>query len=152
MASRYAEKTTVSVAKSKTEIEDTVKRYGANGFATMEDTRQGKCMIAFEISNRQVRFILPLPKLEDFGQTPAGRRRRDGAAQAKAHEQACRAAWRALALVIKAQFEAVETGILSFDEVFLSNIVVPGGKTVGETIIPKIGSYNADQMPKLLPG
>jgi hypothetical protein len=53
--------------------------------------------------------------------------------------------------VVKAKFEAVESGISAFEEEFLANVVVPGGKTVGQTVIPQLGQYTADQLPRLLP-
>ena len=151
--SRYANKTSVSVARSRAEIEDTVIRYGASKFVSGLDTDLGEALVGFQVKSVQVRLLLSLPKLADFVTTDAGRRRSGGKpAIAKAHEQGCRSAWRAFLLVIRAKFEAVESGITTFEESFLAHIVVPGGLTVGETIIPSLGEYSAEQLPKLLPG
>jgi hypothetical protein len=38
------------------------------------------------------------------------------------------------------QFNAVEAGLVTIEEVFLSHIVGPNGKTVGQQILPKIDS------------
>ena len=42
----------------------------------------------------------------------------------------CRQRWRALNLAIKAKLEAVESGIVTFDQEFLAHIVGPSGQTV----------------------
>lgn len=62
--SRYAQETTVPVAKSKAEIEATISRYGASSFASMQSA--GKAAIIFEAEGRRVMFELHLPKLEEF--------------------------------------------------------------------------------------
>jgi hypothetical protein len=155
---RYASETTVSVARSKAEIEELLSRYGAGQFVSgWETTKQNvRAVIGFAVEGRQVRFELPLPakSSEEFAKTPAGRKRRNPADQEKAWEQACRQRWRALALVVKAKLEAVETGITTFEQEFLAHIVIPGsGKTVGEWIAPQIdAAYIHGKALKLLPG
>ncbi len=94
-----------------------------------------------------MKFILPMPDKEsrEFTHSPAGRPKPADAVH-KAWEQGCRQRWRALALAIKAKLEAVECGIVTFDQEFLAHIVGPDGRTVGETIIPMI---EANEMPRL---
>ncbi len=146
---QYAENTSVSVEKSKGEIEKILQRYGADQFISGWD--QKKAMIGFRMMNRQVKFVLELPMQEQFGITPSGRRRRDRDAQLKAWEQACRQKWRALALVLKAKLEAVESEITEFDDEFLAHIVLPNGKTTGEFMKPQIKlAYEKNKMPKML--
>ena len=66
-------------------------------------------------------------------------------------QQACRQRWRALALVIKAKLEAVETGIATFEQEFLAYIVLPNGQSVGDTAIPAIEAAAAGKdLPPLL--
>lgn len=150
--SQYAKNTDVSSARSRAEIEDTLDRYGATGYAY---ARQGdKAMIAFSMAERQVRFILPLPDPTDreFTHTPERRTLRAPEAQRKAYEQAERQRWRALALVIKAKLEAVESGITEFEREFMAHIVLPGGETVGDWMGPQIEqAYLTGRMPALLP-
>lgn len=131
MNGTYANSTQVSSAKSRQEIESTIERYGADEFAFA--TKNGVAMIGFVLYDRQIRFVLPLPARDDkaFRLTPTGLVRSQKA-RADAYEQAVRQKWRALALVIKAKLEAVESGITTFDEEFLANIVLPGGMTVYE--------------------
>jgi hypothetical protein len=134
----YATQTTVSVAKSKADIENTLLKYGCNGF--LSGWQGTTAMIAFQINGRQVKFLLPMPDQGDreFTHTSNGRVRTKASAYA-AWEQACRQRWRALGLVIKAKLEAVECGIFTFEQEFLAHLVAGAdGRTVGQMILPQL--------------
>ena len=149
--SRYAKDTSVSVSSSKVEIERIVERYGADQF--MSGWTNEKAVIGFRMAGRQIRFILTMPSKDEptFHKTPTGKPRAEAAAL-KEWEQACRASWRALALVIKAKLEAVESGISMFEDEFMANIVMPNGRTVGDEVRPLIATaYESGNMPALLP-
>jgi hypothetical protein len=149
---KYAENTSVSVERSKAEIERTLARYGAEQFMSGWD--MDNAYIAFKLQNRFVKFMLELPRRDDpeFLRTPGKGLKRTPQKAMTAWEQACRQRWRALALVIKAKLEAVETGITTFEEEFLAHIVLPDGSTVGQHMIPQIEtSYQQGKMPKMLP-
>jgi len=148
----YASQTDVSSDRSRAEIERTLQRYGARSF--MYGWDEGRAVLGFVASDRQVRFVLPLPDRDDkvFTQTPARGTRRTPAAAAEAYEQAVRQRWRALALVIKAKLEAVEAGIVTFDEEFLAHLVLPSGETVAQAALPAVvHAYATGQTPPLLP-
>lgn len=131
----YAKTTNVSVAQSRAEIERLVTVRGARSFATGWES--GAISVLFEMRDRRVRFYLPLPQPDDKQFALDGNRRpRTKEARVRAHEQAIRARWRALLLVIKAKLEAVESGVATFEQEFLANIIVPGGGTVGEWALP----------------
>ena len=69
----------------------------------------------------------------------------------EAHQQAIRQRWRALALVIKAKLESVETGVATFEEEFMANIVLPSAQTMAEYALPQIAqAYETGTMPPLL--
>lgn len=147
---RFAENTSVSSDKSKAEIDRILSRYGATGF--MYGWSGTNAVIAFEMKGRRVKFVLPLPdrKSSEIAKSPSGRVRTLTQIEV-AFEQAVRQRWRALALVIKAKLEAVETGITEFEEEFLAHIVLPNGSTVGHFMIPQIEkAYKAGKMPPLL--
>lgn len=147
--SKYAAQTNVSSELSRLEIEKTLIRYGAEGFAYA--TTQGRAIIGFSMNERQIKFILPLPVLSEFKLTPTGRTRTENS-QYEAWEQACRQRWRALNLVIKAKLEAVECGISVFEDEFMANIVLPGGQTVSDFMKPQIEqAYISGEVPRLLP-
>jgi hypothetical protein len=112
--SRYAENTSVSVEKSRAEVERTLQRYGCDDFAYR--TNRKMAQIAFSMNGRMLRFDLELPNPDDteFTETPTGRER--SATQAfKAWEQACRQRWRALSLVIKAKQRRDDFDLLRLD-------------------------------------
>lgn len=152
----YAKNTTVPVDKTRSEIEKTLVRYGASGF--MYGWDGGRAVVAFQMNGRRVRMTLQLPDTNDrefmyakVNQTSYGRRRTPKQQEA-AWEQACRQKWRALLLVIKAKLEAVEAGITTLDDEFLSGVMLPDGRTVGEWARPQIELvYLTGQMPPLLP-
>ena len=148
--SKYAAATSVSVEKSKAEIERIFQKYNATQFAYGWD--QQKAMIGFHLQKRAIRIVLKLPDKQQFARTPAGKRERKPDAILKAWEQACRQSWRALALVIKAKLEAVESGIASFEDEFLAYTVLPNGQTAGQWLEPQIDkALKRGRMPKLLP-
>jgi hypothetical protein len=149
--SSFAAGTEVSVEKSRAEIEKLITRYGATSTAFMN--APGRALIMFECNGRRIVFDLPLPDREEK------RFQRDGHGRSlppdKRHErweQACRQRWRALALVIKAKLEAVQSGITTFEDEFLAHIMMPDGQTVAAHIKPRIAmAYETGSMQPLLP-
>lgn len=149
---RYAENTAVSSEKSRNEIERTLTRYGAEGF--LYGWQGSSAVIAFEMAGRSVKFVLPLPAKDspEFTCTPSRGTRRRPEAVEQVYEQAVRQRWRALALVIKAKLEAVESGITTLEDEFMAHIVLPDGQTVGAWMRPQITkAYELGQMPSLFP-
>jgi hypothetical protein len=145
---RYAAQTSVSVERSKVEVERTLTRYGATEFAS--GWKDGKAAVMFRMHDRAVRFILPLPDRMQFTHDGRGAKRNNDR-QVAAFEQACRQKWRALSLAIKAKLEAVESGITTFESEFLAHIVLPGGATAGDWLIPQLAvAYESKSMPPLL--
>lgn len=147
---RYATQTTVSSEASRGEIERILTRYGADQF--MYGWDQESAVVGFRMQNRMVRFLLPMPSKGEFKYTPAKHLPRSPQDALAAWEQACRQRWRALALVVKAKLEAVDTGITTFEDEFLAHIMLPDGGTAGEWLRPQIATaYETGEMPKLLP-
>ena len=145
---QYAKNTSVSSEMSKMNIERTLIRYEADNFAyAMSPT---KSMIMFSMHGKQVKFILPLPSMDEFRLTPTGRDR-TAQSQRTEWEQACRQRWSALHLVVKAKLEAVECGISVFEDEFMVNIVLPDGQTVSEFMLPQINqAYLTGKAPAML--
>jgi hypothetical protein len=155
--SRYAQRTSVPVERSRAEIEATLTRYGAQQFMYGWDAKGA--VIAFVVEpqpgqKRQVRFHLPLPSRDERRFTHHTQGMRTATAAQGLWEQACRQLWRALVLVVKAKLEAVESGIATFEDEFLAYIMLPDGQTVGGWIGPQLeAAYDPDQgiMPARLP-
>lgn len=153
MSGRYAAGTDVSSDKSRSEIERTLRRYGADAFGYTWG--RGAAQVAFSMAGRNIRFTLPLPDPDStqFTHTPGRGIERTAAAREAAYEQAVRQRWRALALVIKAKLEAVESGISTVEEEFLAHIALPDGRTVSDWLGPQLAAvYARDAMPALLAG
>ena len=149
---RYAQDTKVSSDRSRSEIERTLTRYGAETF--VYGWEKDRAVVGFRMRDRHIKFTIPLPdrNTPEFCETPTGKMRSNSAAKRK-YEQAILQRWRALALVIKAKLEAVESGICEFDQEFLAHIVLPSGETVGNWLGPQIEqAYLTGDMPPLLPG
>jgi hypothetical protein len=149
---QYAADTKVSPSRSREEIERTLSRYGCEHFAYHSGPRL--VQIAFEMHDRTIRFDLPMPSRHDdaYTKTPTGKKRSPKQSHA-AWEKDCRQKWRALALVIKAKLEAVESGITTFEVEFMGHIVMPGGKLFKDVALPAIAeSYETQKPPVLMLG
>lgn len=138
MSPTYASATDVSSDRSRAEIERILTRYGAESFAYGWDA--GRAMVGFTSRGRQIRFVLPMPDKasREFTHTPSRGYRRTESEIAKAYEQAVKQRWRALALVIKAKLEAVEAGIVTFEDEFAMHMVLPDGRPVSAHVLPAI--------------
>ena len=148
---KFAENTTVSAQSSRAEIERILERYGADQF--MYGWQDDKAVIGFRMNARMVRFVLPLPSKTKPEFTHSSRGARTTEAALALWEKAVRQRWRALALVVKAKLEAVESEITTFDDEFLAHIMLPGGSgTVGEWMRPQVEqAYLTGRVPEMLP-
>lgn len=148
---RYAENTSVSADRSRAEIEKTLTKYGAASF--YYGWENSMAIIGFKMCDKLVRFHLVMPDKNspEFRKTPGGRRGRSPEQAHAAWEQSTRQRWRALALVVKAKLEAVESGITSFEEEFLAHILLPNQQTVIQAALPMIEqAYKTGKMPRSL--
>jgi hypothetical protein len=148
--SGYAETTSVSVEKTRAELETTLGRFGADAFGYM--TEAGRACVQFRARGKYVRFVLPLPKPDERRLTHylsrAVLKARTAEAAMKEWEQGCRSAWRALFLAVKAKLVAVDAKITSFEQEFLAHIVLPDGSTAGDAMLPQIEeAYATGRMP-----
>lgn len=130
----YAAGTTVSVESSQQEIGRILNRYRVEEYSF--GAAQGKAVVAFVIKDYPVRVAIPLPPRPAEG---AYRKAGNGKKVPldKDWEQEVRESWRALALLIKANLEAVERGIVGVQEAFMAYLLTGNGKTVGEIVLPE---------------
>jgi hypothetical protein len=150
---KYASDTSVSVEKSRAEIERLVQKYGASRFMSGWD--ESRAVIGFQMCGRALRFTLELPDRQSkaFTTSHRGSRARTESQAYQSWEQACRQRWRALALVVKAKLEAVSSGITTFEHEFMAHMVMPDGKTFAEHAIPAINqALSNGRAPQLLIG
>jgi len=138
----YAEKTSVTVEKSKAEVEKILTRYGASQFVSGWDQGHMQAMVQFDMKSRRIRFLLKMPTNEQYKTYRRKNSHHDSERTERQMEdmvdQEMRRRWRALALVVKAKLEAVESGISEFEEEFLAHIVTSSGQTIGDMVLPKL--------------
>lgn len=148
----YATNTTVSVERSRAEIERLVSKHKCSQFGCGTDYEQGRAIVQFRAHERIVRFVLELPKPEAFQKRQVRGRWVLNHRKDADWEQACRTRWRALVLVVKGKLESVESQIATFEEEFMPYIVMPDGKTVAEHLVPAIAqAYANNAVSGLLP-
>lgn len=146
---KYASQTQVSADQSVAEIKRIIRRYGASDFAYLE--RDDLAAVSFVVEQRHVRFAIDLPDAGDraFTRTPTGRARTASAARDE-WQKAVRQRWRALALIIKAKLEAVESRVAEFDQEFFPYLVLANGQTVFEHVgAQAIASIETGTAPRL---
>lgn len=150
----FAEGTSVPIERSKAEIETMLTRYGADQFVS--GWAESEARIQFRANGRYVRFVLPIPAKTEKRFTHQARydwKSRTQGEALKAWEQELRRLWRALALVVKAKLEAVQSGIVGFEDEFMAHIVMPDGLTVADHARPMIAeAYKTGKVAALLPG
>ena len=136
---RYADRTTVTITKSRAELYSILKRYGAVETLLHEQPEKLRVGFIYRGLRVAVPFSLPLPK--DFDSTAK-------------YEAEYRRRWRVLLLVIKSKFELIEAGAEDAAHAFMPYLMLPSGATVAEEVIPTIlETYKTGQMPRsLLPG
>lgn len=150
--SGYAEKTKVSVAASKTEIEATLNRFGIRD--VVHGTVDGVASVMFKRNGRPycIRVTLPDPDDKSFRFTPGRGLKRTQEQAHAAWEQACRAKWRELHLLIKAKLVAISDDAASFENEFLAYQMLPDRRTVGDWAEEHLQQIeSAGQMPSLMP-
>ena len=132
----YAKNTKVPVSRSKTELEAIFQRWGVDGFMIAWEGDIN--IIAFKHKGLQARIPVPQPQKERFPSNAA-------------YEQAIRQRWRAMILFVKSSLEAVDSGIVSFEQAFLPHLVLPDGSTVTDSLMPEIyRALEAGEMPPML--
>lgn len=169
----FAEDTSVSVPKSKAAIEDLLASHGAEGFQTgwqgSTATDPGWDVIGFLWKGKQIRFRIDRPKAQWVEvdpkdptkkvtrtapwamETRSNWRMKTGNALVAAIDQKNRQRWRLLYLVVKAKLEAVQSGVVVFEEEFMPFIVTASGQTIGEYILPRLAAAGAGLL-QLEPG
>lgn len=155
----YAKDTTVSVSKSKAEIEDVLAKYGATNFTCGSMEEKNLALIGFRIKTKAgellaIRIHLPLPNKDAFAKikyknrcyaqdcTPEQQHQR--------WEQACRSAWRSLLLCVKARLEACDSGISTIEREFMPDIVTENGQTLAQIVLPQIPAMARGEPPRLM--
>jgi len=153
---RHAAGTTVGVDRSQAEIKKLLRDHGATGIAFGWRADPPAHVVAFEIDDRKIRFVLTLPTHESFRVqyrgAVAARERTPGEIRKVADQEEQRL-WRSLAATIKARLIAIADHIETVEQAFHAYLVMANGQTLGEWSAPQIAAmYDSGAMPPILPG
>lgn len=154
----YAKDTSVSVEKTRSELDRLLAARGATQRAFGTDDVAGVAYAGFTMGGRQVRIRVPIESLEAIERRsakPSGFWRRTEQSRLdwvrKEFNQRQRSRWRALLLLVKAKLEAIELGISTVEREFLADISLPDGRSVHQALAEDLErSYLTGSMPPLL--
>ena len=135
--------TRVEVSRSKEQVEEMLRRYGATGFTVSEDYESRTVVVVFflrpqpNVDPMEIRFPISYQQVLDrLRRSPNFRSAVDRKAIAKreewSREQAERVAWRHLYTWADAALSAVDAGLYSLPEAFFAHAMIdaPGGHRV----------------------
>jgi len=146
----FAKKTKVSVEHSKMELERLVGTMGATDYMTYSG--EGGEIIGFKVKGFVIKMKIPPIHPERFSKTPTGRERTEEQTNRVLQQERMRL-WRALILMIKAKWEAIQEGITTLENEFLPHMMLPNKQTVREYLGPQLETLlKAGKMPPMLPG
>jgi hypothetical protein len=123
----YGLYTKVPFERTTAEIIALLKKAGADRIGQAEEP--GRFAVQCFLNGRLLRFAVDVPE------EPQPRRQRG----------------RALLLVIKAKLESTESGVETFEQAFLANVVMPDGQTIADKAVPLIAeAYASGKTPQLM--
>jgi hypothetical protein len=139
----YAATTKISVEQSKTELQYLLSRYGATHVGVFADEIGARAVVVFVINDRNYRLEIPMPSLAEVGGALSDKKSKQKKQPtddkmfewAKVQwDQACRARWRAVTLLVKAKLEMVRIHASTIEHEFLADMVLPGNVTVATIV------------------
>jgi len=147
---RFAEHTSVPIGRTRAEIDDLLRSWKATGIQWTDDYEQKRVVLRFHWPWKEqrfvARFLLELPRPKTAAWSGPTQKQLDARA-----DQETRTAFRTLLLWLKAALNAVESGIVSAEAVFLPWLEGADGVTVAETILPRLGDMLTTSASRLLP-
>lgn len=156
----YAKGTSVSTERSRAELEKMLR--GAGSTSLMVGNDGDHIIIGFQLQMRTVRLTMAVPTIEDIQKTKDIRRRWSTSKRAyitptervrEMRNDEERRLWRVLVLVVKAKLEAIAQGLSDVEHEFLADVVIKGGRTVGEHLRGELERiYSGGDAPRLLLG
>lgn len=154
---RFAENTSVSVGRSRGELDDLLRRWGCHGICWADDYRAGRVVLEFTWEHDGVeylaRFSLEMPTDEMLREDARdGRSRKFSESKyRKLIEGRGRQEHRILLLWIKAALNAVDAGIVNAATLFLPFLVGRTGETFAEVALPRLPKLLRGSATRLLP-
>jgi hypothetical protein len=143
--------TAVAVAKTQEDIRKLLVKHGARGMQLTEIFEPPSLNLRFQalIGPDDGPAVLAMVSME----IPTGE---EQARNEREKEQLRRQAARALFYYLKSQLEAVDFGLVKFEEAFLAHFEITNRTgeltTVGAAVLPEFLAASAQSVPMLLPG
>lgn len=159
---RFAEDTSVSVGRSRGEIDDLLRKWGCAAISWSDNFEQGWAQLSFawkrdaDLYLAKFRIKIADEKaLREKAQKLARQPRRQRTAEQfyeQIREGIGKQEHRVLCLWIKAALNAVDAGIVPAEAIFLPWLVGRDGRTVGEVALPRLPSLLQGAADSLLLG
>lgn len=156
---RYAQDTSVPVARSRGEIDSLLQQWGCKGVQWTSEWDAGAITLRFmwehEGNKYMARFNVKLPTDDDLmkdavdGRDPSGKTISAGKLE-KLRQSRGQSEHRLLLLWLKAAFNAVDAGLLVAEELFLPFLEGKDGRTVAEVAIPRMADLLSGNAGRLL--
>lgn len=150
----YAHDTEVPVDRSQSEIKHLLLRNGCDAIQWTEDTREGFVQVRFRfrVDSADYSFRLRINRptnevlAKDYKRPPTMPQ------LVEARAKRWRALHRVLFLTLKAQFAAVDAGLVSVVEVLVPYLETSDGRVVADALIPKLRDIATGRVVNLLGG
>jgi hypothetical protein len=141
---RYAQTTSVAVSKTKGEIDDLLRTWGASQLGWHDDFDSGKVYLRFmwyfQEAPFRACFSLDLPSKEALEEEAC--HLTTGKFSQVKYDKLCKrrgmVEHRGLLLFLKAVFNAVDLGIITAEQVFLPYLEDDQGRTVADLVVPQL--------------
>lgn len=152
MTRRFAENTTVPIAKSRGEIDSLLRKWGVTGIQWSDDFSTALVRLRFVWLHQKVQYRAHIDlKLKTDEQL---RREMWGSSTSSKMEKARanngKAEHRLLLLWLKAMFNAVEGGLIDAERLFLPFLEGTDGRTVADVALPRMHDLLTGSAVKLL--
>lgn len=156
MPRKYATDTVVAVSKSRGEIDNLLRDWGANGVQWTDEWDEAKVTLRFQWPHGDhvfsARMVIRVPSEEELEPLAIDGRSGDVSENKMAKLLAARGKQehRLLLLLIKATLNAVDAGVITDVEAFLPYLEGKDGRTVGEVGSERLGLLAQGSALKLL--
>lgn len=154
---RFADDTAVPVSRSRGEIDRLLREWGARGLQWTDDWEHGRVALKFlwragDGKDYLARFSVALPTDDELREEArhGGRGKFLPGKFERLAEGRGRQEHRLLGLWLKAALNAVESGIVSAETLFLPFLEDRQGRTVAEIAIPRLGQLLEGGAARLL--
>lgn len=139
----YANKTSVPIDRSMSQIRQLLFKAKSSGVATAETTEGAVTKFIFE--GKPYKFKINYPSFceERIVYTSTGRERTDAQKFAEVEAEK-RRLWRCKLLYIKAAVEAHQNGLMDLQRSFVGHMQLPSGKTFYEVIEGNLERFEAN--------